>query len=607
MLNSSQKNGEGVAGYGKTWQFKPLDEPQCRLLAEELQIPLAIATLLHQRGFSDGKVADTFLRPSLSHLPAPLLMKGMRTAVTIISEAINNRRPIALFGDYDVDGITGSALLALFLRELGLEVASHQPDRLTEGYGLNAGGLEILHDRCCRATGDARGAVLITVDCGITNTTEIEVARQMGFSVIVTDHHQVPPILPAADAILNPLQPGCDFPFKQLAGVGVAFYLCMGIRQHLLKAGFWPSGERPNLKKYLDLVAIGTVADMVPLLDVNRILVKAGLETAALESRPGLRSLADIAGIHKGITPEDIAYRIGPRLNAAGRMGTPEKAMELLLTDNMIRGRQLAAELDDANRNRKLQERLAFEEAFGMAETEVRAGKKSLVLAGNNWHTGIIGIVASRLAEQFWRPVVLLAVDDREDGVLPAKGSGRTVPGLNLYELISGCGDLLEKYGGHDSAAGLTIKKENIGPFRKRLEQLVSEKLGGEELAPRMWIDCRAGLDDIFSPAFLKSYSQLAPFGQGNPEPVFHVGRIKLASTRVVGGTHLKFTVSQPGEHHGGIGFGLGGLAEQLKEKEHELAVNLRLNDFRGAGTYELNLVSVNSEPPDDGNQPQIS
>lgn len=589
-MQSSQK---------KIWRFKQKDDQQCRRLADELGIPVAIATLLCQRGINDVRLAKNFLEPSLSHLPSPKLMKGMQTAVGIITRAIEEGRPVGLFGDYDVDGITGSAILALFLQELGLKVASYQPNRLTDGYGLNNTGLEKLSDSCHAGDHEKKGGVLITVDCGINNAKEIERARELGFSVIVTDHHKVPARLPEADAILNPLQPGCGFPFKQLAGVGVAFYLCMGIRQRLAADGFWPPGMAPNLKQYLDLVAIGTVADLVPLLDVNRILVRGGLEVASMRSRPGLQCLLDVAGVRNGFTPEDIAFRIAPRLNAAGRMGSPEKAVELLITDNIDRGRQLAADLDEANQSRKLKELQVFKEACEMAEKRLADDKKSLVLAGM-WHAGIIGIVASRLVERFWRPVILLAIDEAPGSISPAaKGSGRTIPGLNLYELISDCKDLLEQYGGHDAAAGLTIRKDKIELFQERFERAVRDKTEDEKLIPQLWIDCRVDLEDIFSPAFIESYNKLEPFGQENPEPLFHCGRLRLDTTRVVGGDHLKFSISQHGQQRNGIGFGLGSLADRLKGFEHELAVNLRANKFRGAIHYEINLVDVRDGSPE--------
>lgn len=568
-------------------------------MAAELRIPLAIVRILLQRDITGPDRIKAFFNPALDQLPPPFSMKGVAEAAAIIARACHDSQPVVVYGDYDVDGITGTSVLYLFLKHLGLDVSFYLPDRLQEGYGINEQAVRRIHAQIGERS--AKNGVLISVDCGISDADAVETAKQLGFTVIITDHHKPPPRLPPADVIINPLQPGCSFPFKKLAGVGVAFYLIMGTRSHLLQNGFWPDNrEAPNLKAYLDLVALGTISDMVPLVDVNRILVRAGLEV--IDSgrqnnnlRPGLMQLIDISGIsRRKLTSEDISFRIGPRINAAGRIGDPRQAVELLTTNETSRARDLAYSLDETNNLRKTLGQKLYEEALAMAEKEVAKGRKSLVLWGEDWHPGVIGIAASRLVEQYCRPTIILSTAQDQ-----AKGSGRSIPGLNLYEALGDCGDVLIQYGGHEGAAGMTVRNEKLIDFSNIFEEVVAAKLVSEDLTPELWIDWQTEIEELFDESFLAYYVLLAPFGIGNPEPVITTKKIRLQDSRVVGNDHLKFYLQDGNRmQRQGIGFGLGAMRQDIIGKEVDIAYNVRLNEFRGQEKWEVHLVDISNLSP---------
>ncbi|MCK5229318.1 MAG: single-stranded-DNA-specific exonuclease RecJ [Desulfobulbaceae bacterium] len=568
----------------KKWLQMDWDNGAAQTIASDLNIHPTIASILVQRGFDNASEARSFLYPTLSDLASPFLMKGMNEAVALISDAMANRIPFIIYGDYDVDGATGIAVLALFLKKLGQDVTCCQPNRLIDGYGFHA-------DLIRKNRGRAEKCVVITVDCGITDVDGVREVKEMGFPVIVTDHHAPSSILPPADAIINPLQPGCAFPFKYPAGVGVAFYLMMGLRSHLNEKGFWKGGDVPNLKVLLDLVAIGTISDMVPLKSINRVLVKAGLEVLSTTDNLGLRSLMEVSGVNPlRISAEDISFRIGPRINAAGRTGDPGKALELLTTDNAARAKELAKELDFQNNQRKTLQKDVYDAALTIAENQVQSGVNGLVVSGDDWHPGVIGIVASRLMNRFYRPVIVLTT---VDGV--AKGSGRSVADLNLLEIIRGCEELLEGFGGHKNAAGLSMLPEHIQTFTKKFDLIVKEMISEEDLAPKLMIDTRVNSDEILNKSFLDDLCRLEPFGMGNPEPVFKSDNSwQIRKPHVVGTDHLKFFLRENGLILNAIGFGFGSLVSNLKADPHaELAFNLRLNEFKGKTEWQINLVDI--------------
>ncbi len=559
-------------------------------MADALAIPPAIARLLVQLGITGEDDARDFLGPTFALLPPPRSLLGMNRAVAVIEQALSQKMPVTVYGDYDVDGITATALLVRFFRLLGLAVTPYQPDRLTEGYGLNQLAIRKLHARAMEQHGAA--GVLVTVDCGITAVAEVDLARELGFRVVITDHHRPLPQLPSPDALINPRQPGCPFPDKDLAGVGVAFYYCMGLRSRLVEQGFWDNSQVPNLKACLDLVALGTVADVVPLTGVNRVFVRAGLEVmnqkkgdAVLD--PGLAALFELADISaRVITVEDISFRICPRINAAGRLGSPATALDLLLTEDPQQARSLAMSLENTNQLRRETEAQVHEQALALAAAQVARGCRSLVLWGRGWHPGVIGITAARLAERFWRPCILFAVNQEV-----ARGSGRSVPGVDLHQLLCSCNrEILVRFGGHPGATGVQISTEHLEIFRKDFEEQVSAQVSPELLVPRLWIDAQLDFQELFAESFLSNYIKLFPFGHGNPEPVFVVKGCRLIDLQAVGAgqDHLRFVARAGNISRPGIGFGFGDLAASLREKKVDLAFRLRLNEFRGRKRWEL-------------------
>ena len=574
-----------MSGMEKIWEIAPLDHARVRLLAAELDLPEPLAAILLSRGVETRAQAERFFSPSLADLPSPFLMKGMTEAVEVVLQGLARQAPVIVYGDYDVDGTTGAALLFLFLKKIGFsERYVCQPHRLHEGYGLH---LEAIR-RTVPAGVLAQSPLVITVDCGISSRLQVRQLRELGCAVIVTDHHQAPEELPEAEAVLNPWQKGCGFPEKHLAGVGVAFYLAMGIRKALHEKGSYGAGlEMPNLKAYLDLVAVGTVADMVPITGINRILVKAGLEVLSGSIRPGLAELSRVSGIgDSGVSCEDIGFRLGPRLNAAGRMGDAGRALELLVAEDHECARALAQELNSENELRKSVLETMCQEARIQAESAVKAGNNGLVITGEGWHPGVIGIGAARMVEQFNRPTLFFTL---KDGV--AKGSGRSVPGVNLHGILKERHELFTAFGGHEAAVGLTLPVENLpelkAHFQKRMGEIVTETM----LAPKVTIAWHDEGGGIFAAGFLRGYERMAPFGMGNPEPVFSAQGM-AEKPREVGVNHLKFTARFNGAILSGIGFGLGGFQGLISSGQPlKMAFRLRRNTYREKTTWQVEAV----------------
>ena len=574
---------------------KGFSEGQSEKIAKEISMPPAIINLLSLRGLLKKEDIVEHLNPSLNKLPRPNLMKGMDSAVSILAEAVTKQRPVGIFGDFDADGITSTAVLYLFLQELKVPVVSYIPNRLAEGYGLNSKGIEEIYAINMQNTGEP--GILLTVDCGISDAERVSEAKQLGFSIIVTDHHKPPKQLPDADAILNPLQPGCLFPFKDLAGVGVAFYLILGLRSHLMADEHWQRGEIPNLKSYMDLVAIGTLADQVTVLGINRIIIKAGLEVLSLNPKVGIRKLLDSSNFNgRVIETDDIAFRLAPRLNAAGRVGSAQTAVELLTTVDPGNAARLAGELEQANDLRKEIERTVFEDAAEMAAEEIQQGRKSIVLYNGNWHAGVLGIVASRLTDAFNCPTILLTDSILEDlqGEELVKGSGRTIEGLDLFEAIVGCSGLLIRYGGHTGAAGLTLCKKDIALFSEKFDRLVANNMPGDDFLPQLLIDRQTSIHEIADMDFLSSYARLSPFGPSNPKPIFSLSGQKLHSAKLVGKNHLRFAVVDNNCSLQGIGFGFGDMLPVVQEQSlMDIAFTLHLNSYMGRENWEIRLVDI--------------
>jgi len=583
----------------RTWLLRqcPIDIPQeqtCKI-AKQVGIPEEIIKILLLRGFSNSQDIDNFLTPSLNQLPRPHLMKGMTEAVSILVESLKSREPITVYGDFDADGVTSTAALSLFFAELSMPLRYYIPDRLTEGYGLNIEAVRKIHETNKEQWG--KPGVLITVDCGISDEEVVNEAKQLGFTVIITDHHKPPGKLPLADAILNPLQPGCDFPCKNLAGVGVAFYLILGLRSELIENGHWPEDKIPNLKSYLDLVTIGTVADQVPITECNRVIVKAGLEILGQGNRIGLQEiLGKTKGYESEVTTEDIAFRVAPRINAIGRIGSAQKAVELLRTSIPEDAEKLVNELEEANNARKNIEANIFSEATHMVSSNTSGTTNSLLLYKNDWHQGVLGIVASRLTDKYNRPAILLTdciQEDTPEANKLVKGSGRSVEGLDIHKAISSCQEMLERFGGHKGAVGLTLPKDKIEPFRQELDRIIGELLEKDPQTPSLMIDMETTLGVLSDKSFISAYRLLAPFGSGNPAPVFCMTKQKLSNPRLVGNNHLRFTIMEEGKSMNGIGFGFGNYIQEAQNSLMDIAFALKLNSYMGRNKWEIHLVAL--------------
>ena len=562
----------------RRWIEARVDLVGAASVAEALGLHPLAGRVLVARGLADPSAAETFLAARLVDLPDPFSMKGMDAAVARIVRAVEEGERIALYGDYDVDGVTSTALLAGFLRGSGADVLTYVPHRLVEGYGLNAAAVEKLA---------AQGArLLVTLDCGITAAPEVRAAAALGVDAVVVDHHTVPVELPAAAAILNPHQPGCVYPSKDLAAVGVTFTLAMALRKALRERGrFGAARPEPNLKDALDLVALGTVADVVPLVGANRILVRWGLEVLARSRRPGVRALKRVAGIAEGaeVSAGQVGFRLAPRINAAGRLDDAGRGVRLLLETDEGRADALARELDRENQARQEIERTILEEALHDAAARVEAGARGLVLARDGWHAGVVGIVASRVVERFHRPAVLVALGEQE-----GKGSGRSIEGFHLHDALRACEGHLVRFGGHRHAAGVTVARGSVAAFREAFEAHAAAHVRDEDLIPRCriegWIDER----DISEHAAVE-LAKLGPYGAGHPEPVFALrGAAARARTVGAGGAHLKLALGRLDA----IGFGMGDRLA-LCGGPVEAAFTLGFDEWDGARRLQLKLRDV--------------
>ena len=559
----------------------PSDDAPAARLAAALRIHPLAARVLVRRGLAAPDDAARFLSPRLEDLPDPSTMLGMTAAVDRIVRAVEAGERICCYGDYDVDGVTSTTLLSTFLRAAGADVETYVPHRLVEGYGLNAAAVERLA---------ARGVkLLVTLDCGITSVAEVAHAARLGVDVVVVDHHTVPVELPAACAILNPHQPGCGYPSRHLAAVGVTFNLVLALRRRLRERNrFGPDRPEPNLRASLDLVALGTIADVVPLVEVNRTLVRFGLAELGKARRPGVRSLLRVAGVPAGeVTAGQVGFRIAPRVNAAGRLDDAGRGVRLLSTADAAEADALAEELDRENRARQEIERRMLEEAIEDAAERVAAGARGLVLSRPGWHPGVVGIVASRIVERFHRPTVLVGISDGT-----GKGSGRSIPAFHLHEALSACSGHLQRFGGHRHAAGVTVAPEAIPAFREAFERHAADRLADEDLVPRVrlegWVDA-ADLDERAA----TDIDRLAPFGAGNPEPVFGVrGRPTRARQVGAGGVHLKLTLAD----REAIAFQMGDRLP-LCSGVVEAAVSVGFDDWDGHRRLQLRVRDL--RPPE--------
>jgi single-stranded-DNA-specific exonuclease len=537
-----------------------------------------IARLLLRKGFGSADDVQAFLRPRLKALSDPFLLPNIETAVSRIIAAVDRHERIVLFGDYDVDGVTSLALLAETLRAYGSIPDLFLPLRVEEGYGLS-------RESILRCVEQHHPQLLIALDCGTSSTAEIVDLRDRGVDVIVVDHHEPKPALPECVAIVNPKIDSVS-PFHYLCTAGIVFKLCHA----LLKT-------RPvefDLKSKLDLVALGTVADIVPLRGENRTFVQRGAIEIGRSTRPGLKKLIEVSGVKRPILAEDIAFRLGPRLNAAGRLSTAEKALRLLLTQNEREAAELAEFLDKQNRERQEVEKEIFAEAEVKISTEFNSSRDAaIVVSARGWHAGVLGIVASRLTHQYHRPTIVIGFDDNGVG----KGSGRSIEALNLVQALTRCRDKLERYGGHEMAAGLTIREQNIDLFAEQFRGVARELLSDEDLEPRLRLDHEIHFAEL-NVDFLGWHEMLQPFGNGNPQPLFFARGVEPAvAPRVVGENHLALVLRQQNYRRRAIFF--GGANISLPRQPWDIAFRIRADEYEGETRLEIRVEAVRETAPE--------
>lgn len=556
----------------KKWQYYEQDKDIVNKIAEEHGISTLLAKILVNRGIVDSKQIKVFLEPQRHDFHNPFDMLDMGMAVNRIIEAINNKEKTIIYGDYDVDGITSITVLKKFLNERGLDVDYYIPNRLEEGYGLNKEAIEEIAKKGYK--------LMITVDCGISGVEEVELANSLGIETIITDHHEQLDVLPNAYAIINPKRRDNTYPFRGLAGVGVVFKVIQAISMKL-------NLDEKEYLKYLDIVCIGTISDIVPLVDENRVIAKLGLMLVKCTKNVGLKELIQESG-YKTIDSGMVSFGIAPRINACGRMGKQEEALELFLTDNPEKAKTITKRLNEYNIQRQETEKQIFEQAISELEKENLEEKSSIVLAGENWHHGVIGIVASRITEKFFKPTILICIEDDI-----GKGSGRSVPGFDLHEALAQSSKYLEKYGGHEMAVGLSLKKENIQEFKNHFEEYAKSK-GVKDIVPIINVDSEITKKDI-NKATVEQIKLLEPFGEQNKQPLLIYKNLKIASIRALSeGKHLKLMLKDENEIINAIGFNLGELSEEyLIGDKVDVVGTLEINAYNGQEQIQINLKDI--------------
>lgn len=555
----------------KRWIFRT-PNPQLQVqLSDSLNIHPVVAQLLINRGVKSPQEAKDFLTGGFSALHDPFLLKDMDKAVARLGVAKARHEKVLIFGDYDVDGVTASAVLAYAFKEFGLETINHIPHRLKDGYGLN--------HTIAKSAKEKGVTLLVAVDCGVSALAEVETLRQEGIDVIIVDHHE--PLvdkLPNAIAVVDPKRKDCTYPFGSLAAVALAFKLA----QALL-------GK--NYKENLDLVALGTIADVVPLQGENRILVKQGLALIEKTKNFGLKALIKTARIKgKRITPKFVGFILGPRINAMGRIDSAEKSLQLLLTQNEKEADEIAQMLEANNRQRQATQSSIIDEALAKVEHEVNfKNDRVIVLSAEGWHKGVVGIVASRIADTFYRPSIVLSI---EDGI--ATGSARSIEGFHLFDALTKCAHLLEDFGGHDHAAGLTLKIENLEAFKKEMNDIARAEIKDEDLAPGILVDCEIPLSSV-NMDLVRKAQQLAPFGEENPDPVFCSRDVIVKSPAIIlSRDTLKFWVTDKKNVYSAVGFGMGSYQPLLEQgKPIDIIYSVSVDDWNKEPTVQLELQDI--------------
>jgi single-stranded-DNA-specific exonuclease len=565
----------------KRWKLRKNNQPEQNPTGLHEHLHPLVAAILSARGITDDDAVRSFLSPLLSEMIDPHLLQGMKTAVDRLLTARRNKETVYIYGDYDVDGISGTALLVSFLRATGFACNYFIPNRFDDGYGLNPESIEHII---------ALGAnLIISVDCGITAVEEAVLCRARGIDLIIVDHHAPKDVIPDACAVINPLQPGCSYPFKSLAGVGVAFNLLVALRSALRAAGAFYGSTVPDLRNWLDLVALGTIADVVPLIGQNRMYAYHGLKQLSASRKPGIMALKRVAGIPDTVSCGQVGFRLAPRLNAAGRMESAVPGVDLLLTEDDEESRLIAADLDSANAERQAVERQIFDEANALIIAADDASKRrSIVLASTEWHQGVVGIVASRLVERYHRPTILIALT--EDGL--GKGSGRSIPGFHLLDALSSCSQHLERFGGHRYAAGVGLRAENIAAFAESFESVSARMLTDEDLTPTLDIDAEVQPADVTKDLAVE-LKRLEPFGVGNPEPVLLLRGMSVTEQRVVGEGHLRLRLTKDKRTFTAIAFRM---ADREISGPIDIAFFPEMNEWKGSSTVQLRIKDLRPE-----------
>ena len=568
----------------KKWCLAEPSAETVSLLERELHLPTVVAVLLVNRGVTSLESARDFLEADFSRLHDPFLMTDMRQAVERVIQALEQKEAITVFCDYDVDGVTSAAFLTHFFRDLNCPVEAYLPERQSEGYGLNSDAIRKIRER--------GASLMITADCGITGVKEVALANEIGLDVIVTDHHQVGEEgLPPAIAVLNPHRADCDYPYKFLSGVGLAFKLAIAVRNGLHSAG-WPKDRLPNLKRHLDLFALGTIADVAPLTGENHILTLHGLEMLSVTAKPGLVALKETSGIVGGVSARSVGFSLGPRLNAAGRLGKADNGLHLLTSTDLKEAKVLARELEQINKERKEIQEETVAEAESLFRRQIDLEKdRVIVLASEIFHPGVIGIAASRLVDKYQRPTVLIALEAGQ-----GKGSGRSIPKFNLFKAFTDCSGHLIQFGGHAYAAGLSIKEGQVDAFRNTMNEVGHRHLTEEDLIPEVRVDTLLSLEEI-DRSFYSRMALLEPFGAENPVPCFLSRGMKFQEVKFIGKekNHVRFRAVQGKGRIEGVGFGFADVFESVDPAADlfDIAYELNLNTWNGREKLEIKLLDI--------------
>ena len=555
----------------KKWVCKEIDENQVNDLVKKYKINEVLARILINKGITSKEDIELFMNPTRNDFHDPFLMPDMEIAVQRVIKAIEDNQKIIIYGDYDADGITSTTVLKSFLKERGLQVDSYIPNRLDEGYGLNKEAIKKIFENGYR--------LMITVDCGISGIEEIEYANSLGIETIITDHHEPAETLPNALAVVDAKRKDNKYPFNQLAGVGVVFKLIQAISIRLKL-------EEKEYLKYLDIVCIGTISDIVPLIDENRVISKLGLKLVAQTRNVGLKTLLDLVGF-KNIDSNAISFGVAPRINACGRMGNEQIALDLFLSENYEEAKNLAIKLNEYNIQRQTIEKKIFDEAVEKIESEEK-NKDCIIVGNEGWHHGIIGIVSSKVTEMYFKPSILICFEGNE-----GKGSGRSIPGFDLHEALTKCGKHLKKFGGHEMAVGITVDKEEFQKFKNELEIYAKDKKI-DEIVPIINIDSELNLKDI-NLENVKSLKMLEPYGEANKMPLFLFKGLKIKSIRALSeGKHLKLALANENFIINAIGFNLGELSEKyLLDDKIDIVGNLDINVFNGVESIQIIIKDI--------------